>query len=54
MGFLLDLIVDWFWVGFMLRLKRKDPAMFWIIVALQLGFAAAIVGLAVYLSGGWH
>lgn len=52
MGMLLDFVVDWFWVGLMLRLKRNNPTMFWLIIALELSFVAAIIGLAAYLSWG--
>jgi hypothetical protein len=54
MGLLLDFIVDWFWIGRMLRLKRRNATMFWLIIALQLSLVAAIIGLAAYLSGGIH
>jgi hypothetical protein len=50
MGF----FVDWFWVGCMLRLKERHPAMFWLIIALQLSIVAALIGFAAYLGGGWQ
>lgn len=49
-----DFIVDWFWVGFMLRLKRSNVAMFWALITLQIGIVAGLIGLAAYLGGGWH
>ena len=51
MGFVLDFVIDWFWVGFMLQLKAKHPAWFWTIIAVQLALAAAIIGLVFYFIG---
>jgi hypothetical protein len=44
-GFIIDCIVDWFWVGFMLRLKEKHPGWFWTIIALQLALLVALFAL---------
>lgn len=48
MGFIIDFIIDWFWVGFMLRLKEKHPGWFWTIIALQLALISAIFALVFY------
>ena len=49
MGFAVDEIIDWFWVGFMLRLGERNPVLFWVLIALQLTLLALVVGLVIYL-----
>jgi hypothetical protein len=50
MGFIIDAIIDWFWVGFMLRLRERNLFLFWILIALQLALLASIIGLVIYAA----
>lgn len=44
-GFVFDLITDWLWVGFMLRLKETHRFWYWALISAQLAIVVAIVGL---------
>jgi hypothetical protein len=50
MGFIIEAIIDWFWVGFMLRLRERHPILFWVLIGLQLALLASIIGLVIYLA----
>ena len=50
MGFIIDAIIDWFWVGFMLRLRERSPFLFWVLLALQLALLASLIGLMIYAA----
>ena len=46
MGFLIDIIIDWFWVGLMLRLRQNHPGWFSAVIALLLALLVAVFVLA--------
>ena len=35
MGFIIDSMIDWFWTGFVLKLRDKYPSWVWITAILS-------------------
>ena len=50
MGFILDSLIDWFWVGFILKLRDKFPPWVWVTAMLSPAILAAAFFGGLYLA----
>jgi len=50
MSWIIDSVIDWFWVGFVLKLREKYPAWIWVTAMLSpLILLGALFG-SIYLA----
>lgn len=46
MGFVFDIITDWIFVGFMERLRKRNPVLAWTLVLIALALLVSLLILA--------